>query len=56
MDKLTRHFEDSKEKREEIWLSPMTKAITPTEKKSKMQRDNTKTPQKLRLHNDYGPT
>ena len=24
--------------------------------KSKKQRDNTKTPPKLRLHNDYGPT
>ena len=42
------------EKNEEIWLSPMTKAPTPTEK-SKKQRDNTKTPLKLRLHNDYGP-
>ena len=31
-----------KEKKEEIWLSPMTKAPTPTEK-SKKQRDNTKT-------------
>ena len=30
-------------KKEEIWLSPMTKAPTPTEK-SKKQRDNTKTP------------
>ena len=29
------------EKTEEIWLSPMTKAPTPTEK-SKKQRDNTK--------------
>ena len=43
------------EKKEEIWLSPMTKAPTPTEK-SKKQRDNIKTPQKLRLHNDCGPT
>ena len=32
-----------KEKKEEIWLSPMTKAQTPTDK-SKKQRDNTKTP------------
>ena len=30
------------EKKEEIWLSPMTKAPTPTEKSIK-QRDNTKT-------------
>ena len=30
-----------REKKEEIWLSPMTKAPTPTEK-SKKQRDNTK--------------
>ena len=28
-------------KKEEIWLSPMTEALTPTEK-SKKQRDNTK--------------
>ena len=34
-----------KEKKEEIWLSPMTKAITPTEK-SKKQCDNTNTPPK----------
>ena len=27
--------------KEEIWLSPMTEALTPTEK-SKKQRDNTK--------------
>ena len=34
----------SREKfKEEIWLSPMTKAPTPTEKVKK-QRDNTKTP------------
>ena len=32
----------SKEKKEEFWLSPMTKAPTSTEKKSKKQRDNTK--------------
>ena len=43
-----------KEKKEEIWLSPMTK--TPTLKeKSKKERDNTKTPPKLRLHNDCEP-
>ena len=34
-----------KMKKEEILLSPMTKALTPTEK-SKKQRDNTKTPPK----------
>ena len=39
------------EKKEEIWLSPMTKAPTPIDK-SKNQRDNTK----LRSHNDCGPT
>ena len=45
-----------REKKEEIWLSPMTKAPTPTEK-SKKQRDNTKKRhQKLRLHIDCGPT
>ena len=33
----------------------MTKAHTPTGK-SKKQKDNTKTPPKLRLHNDCGPT
>ena len=32
-----------KEEKEEIWLSPMTKAPTPTEK-PKTHRDNTKTP------------
>ena len=34
------------EKKEDIWLSPMTKAPTPTEK-SKKQRDNTKTQPKI---------
>ena len=49
-------LDESQEKNEEIWLSPMTKAHTPTEK-SKKQCDNTKKRhQKLRLHNDYGPT
>ena len=43
------------EKKEEIGLSPMTKAPTPTEK-YKQQRDNPKCQQKLRLHNDYGST
>ena len=36
------------EKKEEIWLSPMTKAPTPTEK-SKKQRDNTKKSPKLQI-------
>ena len=44
----------SREKKEEIWLSPMTKASSPAEK-SKKQRDNTKTPQQFQLHNDCGP-
>ena len=43
------------EKKKEIWLSPMTKAPTPTEK-SKKQLDNIKRHQKLRFHNDCGPT
>ena len=38
------------EKKEEIWLSPVTKTPTPTEQ-SKKQRDNTKRHQKLWLHN-----
>ena len=42
-------------KKEEIWISPMTKAPSLTEK-SKKQRDNTKTRPKHRLHNDYGLT
>ena len=46
-----------KEKREEIGLSPMTKALTPTSK-FKKQRDNTKTPLKTsitqRLRTDLG--
>ena len=45
------------EKKEEIWLFPMTKAPTPT-KKSKMQRDNTKNATKTsitqRLRTDLG--
>ena len=44
------------EKKTDIWLSPMTKAPTPTEK-SKKQRDNIKKHhQKLWLHNYCGPT
>ena len=37
-----------KEKKEEIWLSSMIKAPTPTEK-SKKERDNTKTPPKTSI-------
>ena len=43
------------EKKKKIWLSPLTKTHTTTEK-YKTQRDNTKTPPKLRLYNDCGPT
>ena len=46
---------DVRGKKEEIWLSPLTKATSPTEK-SKKQCENTKTPQKIRLPNDCGPT
>ena len=35
----------TQEKKEEIWLSPVTKTPTPTEQ-SKKQRDNIKTPPK----------
>ena len=38
----------TEEKKEEIWLIPMTKAPTPTEK-SKKQSDNTKTPPKTSI-------
>ena len=44
-------------KKKEIWLSPMTKAPTPTEK-SNLISDNTKTPPKTsiaqRLRTDFG--
>ena len=47
------------EKREELLVSPMTKALTPTEKYKK-ERDNTKTPPKTlttqRLWTDLGRT
>ena len=45
----------SKEKKKDIWLTPMTKAHKPTEK-SKKQRHNTKIPPKTSLHNSYEPT
>ena len=38
----------TKRKKEEIWLSPMTKAPTPIEK-SKKQSDNIKTPPKTSI-------
>ena len=44
------------EKKEEIWLSPMTKAPTHTEKIQKRTRQHKTRHQKLRLHNDCGPT
>ena len=48
---------EEQENKEEIWLSPMTKTLIPTEK-SKKQRDNTKTPSKTtitqRLQTDLG--
>ena len=37
------------EKKEEIWLNPMTKAPTPSEKKNKKQRYNTYTPPKTTI-------
>ena len=43
-DKVSRY----QVKKEEIWLGPMTKAHSPTEK-SKKQRDNTKTPPKTSI-------
>ena len=45
----------TREKKEEIWLSPMTEAPTPKEKYKK-ERDYTKRQQKLRLRNDCGLT
>ena len=52
---VRRGHSDLQGKKEEIWLSPMTKAPTPKEKPNK-QRDNTHTPPNLRIHNDCGPT
>ena len=48
---------EEKRKKEEIWLSPMTKAPTPTEK-SKKRRDNTKITTKNfdYTKNNIGPT
>ena len=45
----------SYERKEEIWLSHLTKAPRTTEN-SKNQRENTKTPPKLWLHSVCGPT
>ena len=47
----------SDRKKEEICFSPMTKTPSPTENTKKKKRDNIKKrQQKLRLHNDCGPT
>ena len=43
------------EEKEEIWLSPMTKDPTLTEKYKK-QRNNATSHQKLKLHTDCKPT
>ena len=43
------------EEKEEIWLSPTTKAIY-TQKNPKSNVATQKRHQKLRLHNDGGPT
>ena len=43
------------EKKEEIWLSPITKAPTPIEM-SKGQSKNTNNAKKVRLHSGCGPT
>ena len=43
------------EKKKEIWPSPMTKPPIPTEN-SKTKGQHTQRHQKLRLHNDCGPT
>ena len=45
MIRLCEFDQSSEEKKEEIWLSPIIKAPTLTEK-SKKQHDNTKTPPK----------
>ena len=50
-----KHKYPQKRKKEDIWLSPMKEAPTPTEK-SKKQRDNIKTPPKIWLQKDWGPT
>ena len=53
---LTNHVYSCKRKKEEISLSPMTKALIPTEM-SKGQIDHTKNGlQTVRLHSDYGST
>ena len=46
---------NNKQEKEEIWHSPLTKAPIPTDN-SKEQRNNTKVPSNIRLHNDCGPT
>ena len=58
LDDLWNRIYASMRKKEEIWLSHLTKAPTPTEKKSKKERDNTNTPSKTsitqRLRTDLG--
>ena len=53
---LSLDCENGREKKEENWLSPMTKAPTPAEM-SKGQSDNTNNvTKKARLHSGFGPT
>ena len=47
--------EISNQKKNEIWLSPMTKPPIPTEN-SKTKGQNTNVTKNLDLHNDCGPT
>ena len=56
-------FTKLREKKEEVWQNPMTKALIPTDNESvdskensKKQSDNTTTSQKNRLHHDCRPT
>ena len=44
------------EKKEDIWLYPVTKAPTPPEKSKKQTWQHNKRYQKLGFHNDCGPT
>ena len=50
---LAKYLPSKVEKKEQICLSPMTKALIPT-KNPKMQSNNTKTPPQFRLQNDCG--
>ena len=51
----TNALKHHEEKKEEIWLSSMTKAQMPTEM-SKLQLQNKNTNQIVRLHSDCRPT